>query len=115
VEDGISSSDLLEEDKMAILLSARVTGYGSEYRVPLYCEECSDTREFTFDLEKKSFEAPKEKIEYDSGTDTFSLVLPLSGIKLHLLNFNKTHSLEIEKDMKRKERLISNLMQHWLF
>tara|TARA_A100001011_G_scaffold199058_1_gene207304 strand:+ start:65 stop:934 length:870 start_codon:yes stop_codon:yes gene_type:complete len=105
INTSISSADLLEEDKMAILLTARITGYGAEYRVPLYCEACTETREFLFDLSKNKIEDPPEDIEYDPESDTFSLTLPLTGIELKLLNFNKSHTAQIEEDRKRKEKL----------
>ena len=40
VDPNIKSSMLLEEDKFAILLSARQTGYGSDFSTEVYCENC---------------------------------------------------------------------------
>ena len=40
VDKNVNSSHLLEEDKLAILLNARCTGYGEKYSVSVYCANC---------------------------------------------------------------------------
>ena len=52
VDKKFSASELLDEDKMAILLKARETGYGKEYKTVSYCEKCEQTTEQIFDLSK---------------------------------------------------------------
>ena len=106
MDKNIKASMLLEEDKMAILLSARTTGYGHEYKAQSFCVECNDSREYTFDLRKNSILDPDiSESKYNPNTDTFSLTLPLTGVEVELLNYGRSHQEQIEADRKRKEKL----------
>ena len=50
VDDNLKAADMCEEDKLAILLSARVTGYGAGYTTLEHCESCGERTEFEYDL-----------------------------------------------------------------
>ena len=45
VDKRITSSELLIGDKNAVLIAARVTGYGEEYEVKVSCPECGEESE----------------------------------------------------------------------
>lgn len=105
LEDGISSSDILEEDKMAILLSARRSGYGTEYETSVYCENCEEPTTHTFDLSKVNIEdAEESQSVYDPETNTFSFTLPLTKVNLQLLNITPEDNENIETERKQKKK-----------
>ncbi len=105
LEDKISASDILEEDKMAILMSARRTGYGTEYECDVYCENCGEPTKHVFDLSKVSNrEVTDEESQYDPETNTFKFTLPLTGINLQLANITPEDSENIETEKKQKKK-----------
>jgi rubredoxin len=82
VDKNINPDDLLIGDKNALLLAARVSGYGADYPVQVTCPSCNATQTHTFDL--SAFEN-NEGIQPDenstsgvTATDngTFTAVLP---------------------------------------
>ena len=50
VDKRVKSSNLLLGDKNAILVAARVTGFGPEYTVSLTCPQCGEDESQTIDL-----------------------------------------------------------------
>ena len=85
VDKSINPDDLLIGDKNALLVAARVSGYGADYTVQVSCPSCGTAQAHTFDL--TAFEN-KEGIQPDENdatgvavTDngTFTAVLPQSG------------------------------------
>ena len=52
IDKSINPADLLEGDKTALLIAARITGYGSKYVASGECPSCKKINNFTFDLEK---------------------------------------------------------------
>ena len=85
VDKNINPDELLIGDKNALLLAARVSGYGSEYTVQVSCPSCGTSQSHTFDL--TAFEN-KESIQPDenstsgvavTGNGTFTAVLPRTG------------------------------------
>jgi hypothetical protein len=85
VDKSINPNDLLIGDKNALLLAARVSGYGADYTIQVSCPSCGTAQSHTFDL--TAFEN-NEGIQPDENSDsgvaatdngTFTAVLPLSG------------------------------------
>jgi DNA-directed RNA polymerase subunit RPC12/RpoP len=52
--DNINPDDLLIGDKNALLVAARITGYGTEYDTEVRCPSCSSKGRFVFDLSETS-------------------------------------------------------------
>jgi len=85
VDKNINPDDLLIGDKNALLLAARVSGYGADYTIQVSCPSCGTSQQHTFDL--TAFEN-NEGIQPDENSDsgvaatdngTFTSVLPRSG------------------------------------
>ena len=105
IDDSITSKDFLEEDKMAILLSARRSGYGQNYTTMVYCANCDEETEHEFDLSKVSTKHnPSNESKYDPNTDTFKFTLPLSKLEVELLNIAPKHNESIEAERKQKKK-----------
>ena len=112
---GINSAELLEEDKMAILLQARISGYGAEFRTDTFCDNCGKATPHIFDLSKHevvepSFYNNSEEPEskqfpfYSEETNTFFIKLPVTQIELEVLNFDEQVAETINKSKKQKEK-----------
>ena len=85
VDKDINPDDLLIGDKNALLLAARVSGYGADYTIQVSCPSCGTSQQHTFDL--TAFEN-NEGIQPDENSDsgvaatdngTFTAVLPRTG------------------------------------
>jgi hypothetical protein len=104
VDKSINSSHMLEEDKLALLLNARCTGYGSEYHSMVYCANCKDQTKHIFDLSKSTIREPSIQSEYIPGEDLFSFVLPKSNIKVKIISSGEQIKEELEVEKKQKEK-----------
>lgn len=110
IEKNFNSADILEEDKLALILSARVSGYGSTYSTEVYCQNCKKQTKHTFDLTKTSFMEPDFQSDYDPEENVFSATLPKTGIKIKILPLTEKvkKDLELEKAQKEKYNLPHN-------
>ncbi len=50
VDKRVNPQDLFSGDRSAILIAARVTGYGPEYRTVIKCPSCGESSEYEFDV-----------------------------------------------------------------
>ena len=86
VDKTINTESLLVGDKNAILISARISGYGNIYETEITCPACQTKFQNEFDLnkvQKITYGEIPEGVEInDSGN--FLLTLPTSKIKLEL-------------------------------
>lgn len=77
VDKSIDPSELLAGDRNAVLVSIRITGYGSDYRASVSCPACSRTDVHTFDL--AGIEIKRLGAEPVSpGVNEFSFTLPIT-------------------------------------
>lgn len=110
VDKSINSSHLLEEDKFAILLNARCTGYGPEYHTSTYCMNCQKETKHIFDLSKVSIRKPSIESDYIAEEDLFSFTLPNSKIVVKTLSSGEKvrDDINIERAQKEKYNLPFN-------
>ena len=66
IDSKIGPQDLLIGDKNAVLIQARIDGYGSDYTTQVACPVCAARQKVTFDLQECT--APTEMQEIDSVT-----------------------------------------------
>jgi hypothetical protein len=85
VDKSVKLDDLLVGDKNALIVAARVTGYGSEYETKVQCPSCGTSVRHSFDLEntKHTFPTPEvEKQLVESGT--FKVKLPICKLEVEV-------------------------------
>lgn len=111
VDQSINIDDLIISDKSAIMIAARITGYGPEYEVRVTCEECDSEVDHEFDLSDYSKYFVKEQSEgtpFEVQNDgTFSATLPMSGktVNLKLLTSRDERRIEKQAELKAKNKL----------
>jgi len=79
----ISADDLLVGDKNAIIISTRVSGYGSEYTTQVGCPSCAATQDYTFDLNEANIYTGENAQKLgltDNGNGTFTTRLPRADV-----------------------------------
>tara|TARA_B100001093_G_scaffold204826_1_gene196927 strand:+ start:8201 stop:9022 length:822 start_codon:yes stop_codon:yes gene_type:complete len=79
VDKTIDPSTLLVGDRNAIIVAARVSGYGNDYTTKISCPACETKQTYTFDLNTASMLRGKINSELqvsDNGDGTFTCILP---------------------------------------
>lgn len=88
VDKNININDLLIGDKNAMLVSARITGYGSDYNTKVPCPSCGSVSDHVFDLEEALEEsnASQGDTEFAEQTEsgTFLITLPKTGVSVEV-------------------------------
>jgi hypothetical protein len=109
IDKSIDVAELIETDRNAILVAARITGYGPEYSMRMPCVKCGKVSDFVFDLEKREIvESELEGVEFDNDSGLFSFALPktdltaririLTGRDMEYLNKQRAKSEELNLD-----------------
>jgi hypothetical protein len=85
VDKSIKLDDLLVGDKNALIVAARVTGYGSEYETKVQCPACGTSVRHSFDLENTKHTFPTPEVEKQlEETGTFKVKLPICKLEVEV-------------------------------
>ena len=114
VDKQINTDTLTIEDRNAIVVAARISGYGEEYITQVSCPECETKVKHKFNLAEK-LENPVTPLEVPVGEDgTFSLTLPVTNwnIKCRALNgYDERIILKLSEEKKNDKNGDSLLLQ----
>ena len=112
VDKRIKTHSLLVGDKNAIIIAARITGYGEKYDTNITCPVCSTTQEHSFDLNDKKSVTDNSKTfeEYDiseTNDKTFTILLPRTNVtvEMRLLTGADEKRLATAAEKRRKHKL----------
>tara|TARA_R110002110_G_scaffold24366_1_gene91435 strand:- start:1181 stop:2008 length:828 start_codon:yes stop_codon:yes gene_type:complete len=116
IED-VDPSTLLVGDRSALIIAARISAYGSEYKVSIRCKECFTINEILFDLKTASLRETcfdkeflrEEGISFNKETQTFDLVLPTSGVTVGLKLLDGKAEKKLSEKDNDKNRVTSLL------
>ena len=118
VDTRIKSRDLLVCDRNAILVAARISGYGPDYSGRITCRECGNLETYKYDLAEVPTKAiasaaalKKKNIKY-LGTDLFQVTIPDSSteVVVRLLNGHHERLLTELSEKRRKKKLGDRLV-----
>jgi len=111
VDRNIKVSDLLIGDKNALVVAARISGYGTEYSAKFSCPDCNSREEMEVDLEdSKQFSgATKDAIEHLDDIEVSDggfplLTMPKSGHKVEMKFLTSRDETDLEKAEKNREK-----------
>ena len=108
VDKSIKIEDMLVGDKNAVVVAARITGYGSEYETKVSCPACSEVSEFSFDLEEIQISenyVDLEKIGVSlTERNTFKTELPTSKVMIEFRLMTGKDETKIFKESQRRSR-----------
>lgn len=94
VTPGVKSEDLFVGDLNAVMVAARILGYGKEYETELPCMRCSTKFAHSIDLTALDMTTPNGLPE----TNEFSVKLP-TGVTVTFKLLTRGDELEIEKEV----------------
>lgn len=109
VDKNIKIEDLFVGDKNAIIIAARISGYGPEYKTNVTCPSCGATAENEFDLNdilEKGTAEPYNDIQIEAD-GTFNITLPKTKVVAQC-------RLVSGKDEKRLEAVAAKRKKHGL-
>jgi len=126
VDKSFKIEDMLIGDKNALLIGARIAGYGPEYKTSVMCPGCGLTSVHTFDLDSCPLKGP---IDWDSVEDeelkehaqetpvgTFLIRLPKTGVtaEVKLLTGVDEKRVSAISEMKKKKKIEDRpLIEHF--
>ena len=102
---GVDPMELIAGDKNALLISIRITGYGSSYDTKITCPNCGAKREKRFDLSNLGINRlGAEPVEAGKNAFLYSLPVTKKKVMFKLLNGYEEEAknkeiLEIEKKL----------------
>tara|TARA_R110000824_G_C15180676_1_gene673723 strand:+ start:507 stop:1361 length:855 start_codon:yes stop_codon:yes gene_type:complete len=110
VDKRINLDSLYIGDKNAILVGARITGYGPKYDTQMTCPSCATTEKFTFDLDKADTYCGSEFEEFEikeNSQGTFTIKTPATkvGVEVRLFTGQDEKYLIKNTETKRKQKL----------
>ena len=119
IDKNINANNLLVGDRNAILIAARVSGYGNIYTTNVTCPACSKTQEHSFDLndaliyDGNSLE-PAEATRNEDGTFTTTLPKSKIDVTFKLLNGGDEKTLLNITESARKRKQEENAVTRQL-
>jgi hypothetical protein len=85
VDKQIKLDDLLIGDKNALIVGARITGYGNEYDTKVQCPSCGANVRHTFYLDELTNKHPSEEVKKQlCETRTFKTKLPITKFEVEM-------------------------------
>ena len=108
IDKDIDINSLLVGDKNALIVAARITGYGAEYETKVTCPACDTVTDFSFSLEDVSVSNTQEALELygaeQTQDNTFSVTLPLTKAVVECRLLNGADEMKLYKEAERKAR-----------
>jgi hypothetical protein len=125
IDGVVTPENLLIGDKNAILVAARISGYGEEYDTSVSCPGCMHNQRISFDLLGAASKTPKPAEEYSEelGTSvvltadkTFAVTLPKSQVEVEisLATGKDERKLVAVQEMKKKRKMIKGILTEQL-
>lgn len=123
INKNIRSQSLLVGDRNAILVAARIFGYGPDYKTSVTCPSCLETQVFNFDLnESKCYHgdgySEEEAVLNENGT--FTTILPRSKVEISFklldgYDENKiSQQLNNSRKAKKEESIVTNQLKNFI-
>jgi len=119
-DNSVDSRSLLIGDRNAILIYARASAYGEDYKTKVKCPNCETVSKFTFDLsDHETFHGDDlEKLNMtDHGDGTFMLNLTVSKITARIRPMVVMDEIQIaakDKSKKSEEEMVTQQMKRFV-
>ena len=103
----VDLDDFLIGDKNALVVAARITGFGSDYVTQVTCPSCSNVNETTFNLEELSLyyaDTVPDEVETTT-TGTFKFTLPTTGVTVEVCLLTSGEEKRLSASVEKKKKL----------
>ena len=102
---GVKAADLFLGDLNAVMVAARILGYGKDYEVAIECPSCNTAVEQVVNLS----ELETENVPESNEASEFMLTLPLSKAEISLKLLTRGDELAIDKELKALKKISSDV------
>jgi len=105
VEKDIDVRDMLIGDRNALMVSVRITGYGTSYNAEVNCPECGKKSSQNFDLSNLEI----KRLTLDpvrQGENVFSFKLPVTGKEVHFRFLRGADEEEMNLTAERRRKMM---------
>ena len=117
----VDANELLVGDRNAIMIAARISAYGNEYKATRRCGVCFHSQDHSFDLKKinyldSCFDQKKLKkmgVAWNAEQQVYEYKLPKSGIKVGIQI--PTGNDELLQNQIEANRIISETMKKLIY
>jgi hypothetical protein len=116
MEKSIDVNDLIIGDRNALMVSIRITGYGTDYKIKHSCESCSHSNEVVVDLSKLGIKRLVEE-PLAPGKNIFQYQLPVTKKNIHYKFLNGHNQKEIaliQQRLKKSGIVYDNTVTNYL-
>jgi hypothetical protein len=123
IDKRINPDSLLVGDRNAIIVSARVSGYGSDYTTKVGCPSCAVSSEYSFDLKEAMVYTGADLSErniVDNQNGTFDVLLPRTNVTATfrlLTGFdekNFTNGAQADRKKQKHERNVTRQLKNMI-
>ena len=107
LDKNLHPDDLVVGDKNAIIVAARVSGYGSDYSTNITCPQCETTVKYDFDLNECGINYGQDSYPFDveeTEKHTFLVSLPTTGVKVEVRVLSGHDEKTLTLNSKRNQR-----------
>lgn len=119
-DKSINAKSLYLGDRNAIMINARASAYGADYKTSIQCPACAQSSKFKFDLaDHQVYHGDEYDTELltDEGNGTFTCFLPSSKIKARIRPMIGIDEIELVTERGNKDStddLITRQMKHFV-
>ena len=114
IDKKVKADNLYVGDKNAIIVAARISGYGREYKTRIQCPICTNPSNYAFDLEESNinFVDPKSSDHKHTEEDKFVIHLPKMDVDVtvRLLTGQDERRLAATTERAKKQNLPESTM-----
>ena len=106
LDKSINLRDLLVGDRNALIVGARITGFGPIYETRVSCPMCSSISETTFNLEE--LEVRKTELHetvVETGNGTYSIDLPKSKVNVEVRLLTGVQERKLLQSFEKKKKM----------
>ena len=108
-DKSINARELIAGDRNALLVSIRITGYGSEYRAEVACPSCNTRQAATFDLSELEIKRlPVDPVS--PGTNHFEFTLPVTKKRVIFKLLTGRDEEEIATIQERRRKAMPDIV-----
>jgi len=106
IDESIKVDDLYSGDKNALLIAARINGFGPEYKTKITCPSCGVVKENSFNLESLGCDGFETETSVSSH-GTFSVELPVTkvSVECRLLTGADEKKIFMQSEKRKKHNL----------
>lgn len=109
IDKSISPRDMLNGDRLSVLVAIRITGYGPSYKVDCTCTACGTSQSAEFDL--SNLEIKRLEISpIAPGVNQFDYVLPVSKKRVGFKFLTGRDEEERETIMERRRKSMPDML-----